>query len=49
MSPSSDNLKNKAASIRDRLKIIARADNIDFQRLLNNYASLLRYFYFLLI
>ncbi len=38
MSPLSANLKNKAASIRDRLKIIARADNIDFQRLLNNYA-----------
>jgi len=38
MSQSSDNLKSKAASIRDRLKIIARADNTDFQRLLNNYA-----------
>ncbi|MCF6192812.1 MAG: nucleotidyl transferase AbiEii/AbiGii toxin family protein [Kangiellaceae bacterium] len=38
MSSSSNIVKNKPASVRDRLKVIAKADNIDFQRLLNNYA-----------
>jgi len=38
MSPTLDSLNNKAASVRDRLKLIARKGNVDFQRLLNNYA-----------
>ncbi len=38
MSSSLDSLKNNAASVRDRLKLIAKTDNVDFQRLLNNYA-----------
>ncbi len=38
MSSSSNVVKNKAASVRDRLKIIAKSDKVDFQRLLNNYA-----------
>jgi len=32
-------LQNKAASIRDRLKNLAKSEKIDFQRLLNNYAT----------
>lgn len=30
--------QNKAASVRDRLKNIARVENTNFQRILNNYA-----------
>ncbi len=30
--------QNKAASVRVRLKNIARAENTDYQRILNNYA-----------
>jgi len=35
----SDIIINKAASIRDRLKNLAKSEKIDFQRLLNNYAT----------
>jgi len=38
MSKSSGSLINKVASVRDRLKKLARAEKTDFQRLLNNYA-----------
>ncbi len=31
-------MQNKAVSVRNRLKNIARTENSDFQRILNNYA-----------